>query len=511
MSGNRFKQEETERTECVSLFPLFAPVQNNASPAPLSPRSPLLTLSPLFTLLTLLAGCSVGPNYHPPTMPAGAAFSNGGQTNFAVQPITIEWWKQFNDPHLTSLIERAISSNLDVRVATARVREARALRSQAVADYFPAANANASYTKSAESRDSLHDSTTSQRYNELWNAGFDATWELDIFGRVRRSVEASSADLGATIANRQDVLLSLMAEIARNYFELRGTRIHLEVARKNAENQRQTLDLTETKFRAGRATELDAARARAELTSTLAAIPPLESDVKHAIHRLSVLLGQLPAALDSELGKQSPAPAQPTLINIGNPADLLRRRPDIRVAERNLAAATARIGVETADLFPRVTFNGNVAMEANTIGEFGGAGSDSYSFGPKISWAALDFGHVRARIKAANARADAELALYEKTVLNALEDTENALVDIGREQARRELLRQSDRAATEATDLARQRYEGGIADFLPVLDAERTQLDIQVQLARSNTQVVLDLIALYKALGGGWESAPPPS
>jgi multidrug efflux system outer membrane protein len=279
----------------------------------------------------------------------------------------------------------------------------------------------------------------------------------------------------------------------------------LAVARSNVANERDTLDVAVAKSKAGRSTELDTARARAQLESTLASIPPLEAAVKHAIHRLGVLTGQPPTALEPELAPEAPIPPLPPLVNIGNPADLLRRRPDIRSAEGSLAAATARIGVETSDLFPRVTFNSNLGLQASEVSGLFKSGADTYSFGPSITWAALDLGHVLARIKAANARADAQLAAYEKTVLNALEETENALVDFGREQVRRDYLRQSDRSATQAMALARQRYEGGVDDFLPVLDAQRTQLSIQAQLAQSETRTATSLIAIYKALGGGWE------
>jgi multidrug efflux system outer membrane protein len=236
----------------------------------------------------------------------------------------------------------------------------------------------------------------------------------------------------------------------------------------------------------------------------------LQANVKHAIYRLGVLTGQQPTVLESALAPAAPIPALPPLVNIGNPAELLRRRPDIRSAESTLAAATARIGVETSDLFPRVFFNGNLGVQASEFSRLFGNGADNYSFGPAITWTALDLGHVLARIKAANARAEAQLAAYEKTVLNALEETENALVDFGSEQVRRDYLRTAERSATQAMGLARQRYEGGVADFLPVLDAQRTQLAIQAQLAQSETRTATSLVAIYKALGGGWQIQPMP-
>ncbi len=454
----------------------------------------------------LLYGCAVGPNYHPPKTEVSPAFANGQQTNLAPNATAIAWWRAFNDPQLDGLVNRALAANHDLRIATARVREARALRTQAIADEFPVVTGDAAYRKSLSSIDSTPiPLSRSQRELQLFTAGFDATWEIDIFGGVRRGIEAAGAELGAVQADRQDVMISVISEVARNYFELRGRQNLLAVAHRNADNQRENLDLTTSKAQAGRGTELDSARARAQLNATMAAIPPLEAAVKHAIYRLGVLTGQTPTALEATLSQAAPIPALPALTDIGNPAELLRRRPDIRAAERTLGAATARIGVATADLFPRVTFHGNIGLAANHFSGLGRTGTDTYGFGPNITWAALDYGHIRARLNAARARADGQLAVYERTVLLALEETENALTDFGREQVRRDYLRESDRSATAAMALARQRYDGGVADFLPVLDAERTQLDIQAQLAQSETRTATTLVALYKALGGGWE------
>ena len=458
------------------------------------------------SLLVGLNGCAVGPNFHPPKTEVSSAFGNGSQTNMTPAPTAVTWWQGFNDPRLNSLVARAVTNNPDLRIATAHVLEARALRMGAVADFFPVANANAGWTKALASENSSPiPLPRSQREMSLYNAGFDATWELDLFGHVRRAVQADTALVAATVATRQDVLVTLISEVARNYFELRGAQNQLAVARGNVENQRETLDIALAKSKAGRATELDTARARAQLDATLALIPPVEAAVKHAIHRLGILTGQQPTALESELAQAAPIPTLPPLVNIGNPAELLRRRPDIRSAERSLAAATARIGVETSELFPRVSFNGNLGVQASQFASLTKGSSDTYSFGPSITWAALDLGHVLARIKAANARADGQLAGYEKTVLNALEETENALVDFGHEQVRRDYLRTSERSATQALTLARQRYDGGIDDFLTVLDAQRSQLSIQAQLAQSETRTATSLVAIYKALGGGWE------
>jgi len=463
----------------------------------------LLLIGSAFGLLS--GGCAVGPNYRPPETQVNAAFANAAQTSLSVTATETNWWRGFNDTTLDRLIESAVATNHDLRIATARVREARALRSTVVLDAFPIVHASGGYTKGVNSQDAMHGAPRPQREIDLYDVGFDATWELDLFGRVRRSIQASSAEVAALEASRREVLVSLIAEVARNYVELRGAQNQLEVARQNADNQRETLDITLAKLKAGRATELDTARGQAQLNATLAIVPPLEAAVQRTIYRLSVLIGQPPTALKTELAAPAPLPALPALVHLGQPEDLLRRRPDIRAAERSLAAATARIGVATADLFPRVTFNGSVAFQAHEISGLGGGGSDADAFGPRISWAALDLGRVRAHLKAANARADAQLAAYEKTVLMALEETEGALVEFGRAQARRDYLRVAARAAEEAVRLANDRYRAGMAEFLTVLDAQRSLLAIQEQLAQSETRAATALVAVYKALGGGWE------
>ena len=454
-----------------------------------------------------LGGCAVGPNYHPPRTEVDAAFANAAQTNLDVSPAETNWWRNFNDPTLERVVEAAIAANHDLRIATARVREARALRTVAVLDLFPTVTTGAGYSQSLSSKDSIpFPLPRNERELQLYDAGFDATWEVDIFGRLRRSLEASTAGVAALEASRRDVYVTLISEVARNYFELRGAQKGLDVARQNATNQMETLEITLAKLKGGRGTELDSARARTQLNATLALIPPLESAIQRTIYRLSVLSGRQPTALEAELSPPAPLPSLPTLVTIGSPEDLLRRRPDIRAAERSLAAATARIGVATADLFPRVTFNGNLGVSANEVSGLFKAGADTYAFGPRISWAALDLGRVRARIKAADARTEAELAFYEKTVLAALEDTEGALVEFGRVRARRDLLEASAKSAQQAVELATQRYHGGVEEFLTVLDAQRTLLSIQEQLTLSQTRAATALVAVYKALGGGWET-----
>jgi multidrug efflux system outer membrane protein len=344
------------------------------------------------------------------------------------------------------------------------------------------------------------------RGTEFYDAGFDAFWELDFFGRVRRGIEAADAELGAVIASEHDVQVIVSAEVTRTYFELRGLQQQLDVARRNVKNQQSTLDLANARLEAGSGTEFDTARASAQLSTTRGTLLPLEAAVARSIHRLSVLTGREPGALRAELTPSRNLPALPGIVPVGDPAGMLRRRPDIRVAERQLAGATAGIGIAVADLFPRVTFTGSVGYVSATSGNLGDDGTDAYVLAPGISWAIFDLGHVQARIAASKARQQGALLNYEKTVLNALEETENSLVTHARARDRLVHDEAALRASTTAADLARVRYENGASDFLQVLDAERTLLESEDRLARSRTEAATSLIAVYKALGGGWKA-----
>lgn len=464
------------------------------------------TLRILYLFLFLIAGCAVGPNYKAPKTTVPPAFGNGDQPQYSPGATVAAWWRGFNDAELNHLVDAAVASNLDLRIATANLLQARALLLGAKADFFPVVSMDASYDNMKYSRAGLFNSTGFNRQEELYTAGFDSAWELDFFGRVRRSVQAATATVQSSRDSRRDVLVSLTSEVARNYFELRGLQNELAVLRRNADNEYETLKITQDRLDAGSGTDLDVARARAQWKINMAAIPPAEAAIAHAIHRIGVLTGRQPTALTAELEIAEPLPRLPEMVNIGSPEQLLRRRPDIRAAERNLAAATANIGVETADLFPRVTFIGDIGLQATTFTGLGGPASDTRSFGPAITWAALDIGHVHSRIAAAGAVANSDLAQYEKTVLTALEETENALVDYGRIRARRDFLAESVKSSQQASDLAHARYNDGATDFLTVLDAERVLLEAQNQLAQTQTQTATALVAVYKALGGGWEA-----
>jgi len=455
--------------------------------------------------IALLSGCAVGPNYKRPQTSVANSFANA-PTN-AVSPdeaALATWWRGFNDSRLDALVDRAIAHNHDLRIATANLKEARALRRLTTFDLAPTVQANAGYENGLLSKAAAPPGASrGAREFELYDASFDATWELDLFGRVRRSVQVANAQLGSAEATRLDVLVTVTAEVARNYFELRGLQNQLAVARKNAGVQTETLKITQSRLDGGRGTDFDVSRSRSLLNLTLSTIPPLEAAIQKTIYRIAVLTGKPPTDLTSELTAPAPLPSVMPSIALGDPATLLRRRPDIRAAERSLAAATAQIGVATADLFPRVTFVGSVGFQAETFAGLGKSGADTWNFGPRITWAALDLGRVHARIKAADARTEASLAFYERTVLTALEETEGALVDFGQEQSRQQFLATSAEASQKATDLAHQRYEGGVTDFLSVLEAERTLLEAQDRLAASQTRTVTALVAVYKALGGG--------
>jgi multidrug efflux system outer membrane protein len=465
--------------------------------------------SPVLLALSL-AACAVGPDYQKPATDAGKSFENADQPEFKADGVESAWWKQFGDPKLSRLVELAVRNNWDLKTAEANLREARALFLEAGLELLPHVNAHGNYTSTRRSLDALNRRDFVPRDLKLYNVGFDAFWEVDIFGRLRRGVEAREAEIEAAEADRRDLIVSLVSEVARNYFELRGHQYQLAVARKNAENQAATLNLTRERLEAGIGTELDTARAKAQLDTTLATIPPIDSLIRQDIHRISVLTGQLPAALTAELLVPAPLPRAPELVHIGQPSDLLRRRPDIRAAERVLAGATSLIGVATADLFPRVTFVGTLALESSSFTGLGAAASEAYNFGPRITWAAFDLGQVYARIKAADARAEASLAQYEQTVLNALEETENALVIYNRARARQALLAQAADASQKAHQLAHMRFDDGVENFLTVLDAELRLLEDQRQLAQSETATATAVVALYKALGGGWEVFVPP-
>ena len=459
----------------------------------------------------LLAACAVGPNYHQPSTQTDEHFVNAGEAGFEQADPVQQYWTGFSDPMLNDLVQDALLHNPDLAAATANLRAARAIRRLTGFDQFPTVTAAGGYERQLLSSQQAFGLDFHDREFDTAQVGFDGLWELDLFGRVRRNVEAARADVGASAATVRDARVSIIAEVTRNYFVLRGLQDQLALTQRNAENQESTLKLTRNRLEAGRGNELDTARAEAQWQTTLASIPSLETTIATTMYRLSVLTGRQPAALTERLAPVQAMPPLPVLNAIGTPERLLRRRPDVRVAERRLAAATARIGVAKGDLFPKVTMMGEIGYSAATFGDFGTNGARIFSFGPSITWAAFDLGRVQARIGESKALTDAALASYQGAVLNALEDTEGALIAYGRVQARRQALQKAAAASDKAADLARKRFEGGLIDFLEVLDAERTALSAELLLSQSRTDAATSLVAVYKALGAGWEAAPIPT
>jgi multidrug efflux system outer membrane protein len=482
-------------------------------------------------LAVAFAGCMVGPKYRQPQTKVDPSFANakagtssaaaapaGAGAPVAAQPTSYTagepiaaFWSVFNDPLLTRLVTESLSANHDVRIAMAHLREARALRRDSKWDLYPQTSVRAGYSATKSSKDSIPFPTTDeQRRIELFQTGFDSSWELDLFGRVRHNIDARTAEAEATAFDLRGAQVSVSAEVARNYFELRALQRQLAVAQQNADNQRQTLDITQTRLDAGRGTAFDTERARTQLESTRSTIPLLESQIAATMHRIAVLTGKQPTSLVQELTAAASAAgaALPNSVDVGSPESLLRRRPDIQSAERRLAVQTALVGVAVADLFPKVSFNAGIGASGETPNNLFSTGAGTYYIGPSITWPAFNIGRVRARIKASEARTDEALARYEQTVLVAIEEVETSLVAFDRARARRERLLDAAQASERAADLARVRYEGGLSDFLQVLDAERTKLASQELVAQSLGETTSSLVAVYKALGGGWTAQP---
>lgn len=464
--------------------------------------------SGLSALTIFLSGCLVsGPEYQPPRVTLDEGFS-GASGDAQLDPtgeVEPGWWELFEDPVLNRLVEQAADNNPDVRIALANLRQARAQRSRSFLDLFPEVTAEAGFVRRRFSPAEFDGPGGNSVELDLYDVGFDARWELDLFGRVRRGVEAREAELQAAEAERRDTLVSVIAELTRNYLELRGIQAGLEVARELAENRREQLELTRIMVDQGRGNELDVAAAKGRLSQALAIIPPLEIDAERAIHRVSVLCGEQPVALQAQLRVRQAIPKAQFPVSLGDPAGLLKRRPDIRAAERKLAADMARIKVASADLFPRVEILGSAGLAADSLSDFDETASRVFSIGPFISWSAFDLLDVKQRIKAADARAEASLIRYEKTVLAALEETENALVGFARNKARRELLEKAHQTSEQAYEIAERRHRAGLDSFLDLLDGRASKLEAKGRLIGAKTEEAEALVAVFKALGTGWQ------
>jgi multidrug efflux system outer membrane protein len=463
-------------------------------------------------LLTgMLAGCTVGPDYVAPKTAMPAAYAEQADVTAAAPSVANDaWWKNFGDPALDRLDDEALQSAPDLAVAEARVREARALRGVAGAAQYPEVDAGAGYTRTHGSANvpvGVPPGGLGPGINgNLWQAGFDASWEIDVFGGTRRSIEAANASYQAAVEERGDVVLTLLAEIARNYIELRGAQRRLAVAQGNLAIQKDALTLTRSQFDAGLASRLDVLRAQAQVSDTQAALPEFETDERAAIYRIGALVGRPPEDLLAELDAPGPIPSPVADVPIGLPSDLLKRRPDVRAAERRLAAANARIGVAQADLYPHFSLTGVAGLESLDASNFLTAPSRYFSIGPSITWLIFDAGKVRFTIRAQQARTDQAAAAYQRTVLDSLRDVETALVSYGQSRIRRERLAAETAADRDAVGVATALYRQGLTDFLSVLDAERSLYTADDKLAQTERDTDLALVTLYKSLGGGWQT-----
>jgi multidrug efflux system outer membrane protein len=476
----------------------------------------------VIVLTAVPLGCSVGPNFTrpdphvPPQWSAVATTSN----SLNAEPV-VTWWTTFQEPTLVSLIERSTAANLDVRAAVLRITEARAERDVTGAAFWPKVDANASYT-----RQRLSDTTTTgavftnfgnvtipgvpsinfpNPYNQF-QLGASASWEIDLFGRVRRSVEAANAELQASVEDQHAVLVSLCADVARNYIELRGAQLRRDVTQQTLATQGELYDLTRQRQAVGLTTDLDVANAGAQLDTTRALMPQLEREVTQDINQLSLLMGREPDTLRTELEAARPVPQVPPVLPIGLPSDLARRRPDIRESEARLHAATARIGVAVGDLFPRLTLSASGGVQSQSASDLLKWASRFGSIGPTFEMPLFD-GSRWATVRLQNVRAQEAALDYERTVLTALHEVENALAAYKADRDRGVSLAAAVEQSRDALNLARGRYESGVANFIDVLDAERSLQQNQLSLATNTTAISTDLVAVYRALGGGWETS----
>ncbi|MGU7770761.1 efflux transporter outer membrane subunit [Burkholderia sp. MR1-5-21] len=460
-----------------------------------------------------LAACAVGPDFKRPETATSARFARdthpATQQDASPPDASVDadtaFWRGFGDPVLTRLIDAALAANQDLQVAVSRYDASNALLSQATFDRYPTITASGQIGHQLMSKDQAFGAPRSQRDTPISSVGINAAWELDLFGRVRRSIESQRAETAASAADVRAVRVAIAGEVASTYVDLRGSQERLRIARENAGNQQQTLALINARVGAGRGSELDAARARAQFESTTSRIAVYQAAIGVDEHRLAVLTGQRPDALIGMLDAPAPLPALAADVDPGTPGDLLRRRPDVAAAEARLHAATARVGVATADLFPRFTLSGLLGSATSSYGFFR-AGSDTNLIALGIDWSFLDVGRVRARIAASDAEAAGQLAQYRQTVLGALEETENALLRVARTRDETtHLVRAADDSA-RAAQLAHARFAAGAIDYYEVLDVERTLLQAQDAAADGRMRSATATVALYKALAGGWPS-----
>lgn len=462
----------------------------------------MLTVLPL---VLVLGACAVGPNYIKPPIAVPPGWSNvEGRSQSASAPELARWWTRLNDTLLNTLIEKAAHGNLDVAVAKARIREARATYRQATGALYPTLQGGSSATRQ---RSSASGAGAEPQTSTQYKAGFDSSWEIDFFGKNRRSAEAAGYGVEAAEEQLRLALLTLVGDVASNYIQARGYQARIALAQRTSATQHETADLTRARFEAGAASAVDLANATGQMNTTEAAIPSLESAYAEAVHRLSVLTGGAPGDLAERMERREPIPRPLLPIPAGIPADILLSRPDVRRAERLLAQATARIGEAEAARFPTVTLTGSISTSGMRIGDLGKNSSIGWSFGPSLSIPIFNGGRLRAAVEVAQAERDQNFVTYRAVVLRSLEEVENALVTLAQEQVRYDKLALSVESYRQASTLSRRLYEGGSADFLTVLDAERSLYSAEDAMMQSRITLANSYVALNKALGGGWDGA----
>lgn len=465
-------------------------------------------------LAACIAGCMVGPNYQRPAVSVPAQWSEGAGSEQTATSASLPWWKLYGDAQLDGLIQRALNANLDLQRAGYRIREARAMLRQNRAALWPSVDATASAARGQESANAPGvspflqggDLGAGSSLQNLFQAGFDASWELDLFGGTRRSIEAARADAQSIAFERDAVALSLTAEVARTYVDLRSSQAQLALATQSVGIQHEALAMVRSRYAGGLATDVDLAAAEAQLHGAEAAVPGWQTRRKQAMYRLGVLVGEPPETLTGELASNRALSDALPAIEAGLPSDLLRRRPDIQSAERQLAAATARIGVATAQLYPQFSLGASAGLASFTASNFFDPHSVIWSIGPSLTWPIFRGGQIKASIDVRNMQAQQALLTYRQAILTALEDVENALAAYHNEQQRHNALAAALASNRQSLEHTRALYLGGMADFRSVLDQQQRLLQAQGDLERSTAAEWTGQIALYKALGGGWNT-----
>lgn len=466
---------------------------------------------PLLGALLLVSGCAaVGPNYLAPELSVPENWASDAPEGVQIgESELLDWWTRFNDPVLSNLVESAVNGNLDLRVALSRIDEARAQLGVARGARVPSLDTDASYTRSRQSEEASIGGTKVGNLvgvddTDSYQSNLGAAWELDLFGRIRRSIEASKANWEASIEDSRSVVVVLQAEVALTYIEIRSLQRRIFIAEKNITAQQQSLNLAQKRFDAGKAPGLEVSQAKGNLASTKATLPTLNASLWNALNRLNVLLGEHPGTTQLDLKATGQIPSPPDTIVMDIPGNLLRQRPDLRRAERLLAAQTARVGIATADLYPTLSLRGTFGFSAQNPGDLFQAGSRAYGIGPAVSWNVFSGGRIRSAIDVEDARVEQALTMYEQTLLKALEEVENSLTNYRFERIRSAELRKTVDAYREAVGFAKELYKGGKTDFQNVLDAERNVLAFEDQLSTSMAALVSNVVSLYRAMGGGW-------